>query len=98
MLQTLERNAATLGLADRVETVATDAEHLPFDDESFDLVLGHAVLHHLPDLDQAFREFRRVLRARRCRLLRRRAVGDGRSHRGVPEARRRPRRAAVAPR
>ncbi len=62
MLTTLERNAAALGLADRVDTVATDAEHLPFEDESFDLVLGHAVLHHLPDLDQAFREFRRVLR------------------------------------
>ncbi|MEA2124693.1 MAG: hypothetical protein QOI80_1475 [Solirubrobacteraceae bacterium] len=62
MLTTLERNAASLGLADRVETVATDAEHLPFAEASFDLVLGHAVLHHLPDLDQAFREFRRVLR------------------------------------
>jgi SAM-dependent methyltransferase len=62
MLATLERNAATLGLADRVETVATDAEHLPFEDASFDLVLGHAVLHHLPDLDQAFAEFMRVLR------------------------------------
>jgi SAM-dependent methyltransferase len=62
MLVTLERNAARLGLADRVGIVATDAEHLPFDDASFDLVLGHAVLHHLPDLDQAFREFRRVLR------------------------------------
>jgi ubiquinone/menaquinone biosynthesis C-methylase UbiE len=62
MLATLERNAARLGFADRVDTVATDAEHLPFDDASFDLVLGHAVLHHLPDLDQAFREFMRVLR------------------------------------
>ena len=60
MLDTLERNAGRLGLD--VETVATDAEHLPFDDASFDLVLGHAVLHHLPDLDQAFEEFRRVLR------------------------------------
>ena len=29
---------------------------------SFDLVLGHAVLHHLPELDAAFAEFRRVLR------------------------------------
>ena len=29
----------------------TDAERLPFDDESFDLVFGHAVLHHLPDLE-----------------------------------------------
>ena len=43
-------------------TVATDAERLPFDDNSFDLVLGHAVLHHLPDLDRAFSEFNRVLR------------------------------------
>ena len=32
------------------------------DDESFDLVLGHAVLHHIPDLDRAFAEFKRVLR------------------------------------
>jgi ubiquinone/menaquinone biosynthesis C-methylase UbiE len=60
MLETLERNAERLGL--EVATVATDAEHLPFADASFDLVLGHAVLHHLPDLDQAFDEFRRVLR------------------------------------
>ena len=27
-----------------------DAEALPFADGSFDLVLGHAVLHHLPNL------------------------------------------------
>jgi ubiquinone/menaquinone biosynthesis C-methylase UbiE len=62
MLATLDANANELGLSDRVETVATDAEQLPFDDESFDLVLGHAVLHHLPNLDQAFSEFRRVLK------------------------------------
>jgi ubiquinone/menaquinone biosynthesis C-methylase UbiE len=62
MLETLEANARALGLADRVETVATDAERLPFGDETFDLVLGHAVLHHLPDLDRAFAEFLRVLR------------------------------------
>ena len=43
-------------------TVATEAEELPFEDESFDLVFGHAVLHHIPDLDRAFAEFRRVLR------------------------------------
>jgi SAM-dependent methyltransferase len=60
MLETLAGNAQRLGLD--VETVACDAEALPFDDASFDLVFGHAVLHHLPDLDQAFSEFRRVLR------------------------------------
>jgi ubiquinone/menaquinone biosynthesis C-methylase UbiE len=59
MLETLESNARTLGL--EVETAACDAAELPFEDESFDLVLGHAVLHHLPDLDRAFAEFHRVL-------------------------------------
>ena len=62
MLAKLRSNAERLGLGDRVTTTATDAEQLPFDDESFDLVIGHAVLHHLPDLAQAFREFHRVLR------------------------------------
>jgi ubiquinone/menaquinone biosynthesis C-methylase UbiE len=59
----LERLAATAGdLGLQIETVATDAERLPFRDESFDLVFGHAVLHHIPDLGRAFAEFRRVLR------------------------------------
>jgi SAM-dependent methyltransferase len=61
MLDVLQANARRLGLAN-VNTLQSDAESLPFRDESFDLVLGHAVLHHLPDLDRAFAEFRRVLR------------------------------------
>ena len=60
MLAQLQVNADRLGLD--VETVAVDAERLPFADGTFDLVLGHAVLHHLPDLDRAFGEFARVLR------------------------------------
>jgi SAM-dependent methyltransferase len=60
MLSALSASAAELGLA--VETVACDASALPFEDDSFDLVFGHAVLHHLPNLGEAFREFRRVLR------------------------------------
>ncbi len=60
MLATLEGNAAGLGL--EVETVSCDAEELPFADESFDLVLGHAVLHHIPDLGRAAAEMLRVLR------------------------------------
>ena len=60
MLATLDANADRLGL--NVTTMATDAETLPFPDESFDLVFGHAVLHHIPDLGQAFSEFARVLR------------------------------------
>jgi SAM-dependent methyltransferase len=60
MLRKLERSAEELGLP--VETAACDAAELPFEDASFDLLFGHAVLHHLPDLEGAFREFRRVLR------------------------------------
>jgi SAM-dependent methyltransferase len=60
MLEALRDNARRLEL--EVETVACDAEELPFEDASFDLVFGHAVLHHLPDLDRAFGEFQRVLR------------------------------------
>ncbi len=60
MLEVLSASAASLGV--NVETVACEASSLPFEDASFDLVVGHAVLHHLPDLDAAFREFRRVLR------------------------------------
>ncbi len=60
MLETLEANAQMLGID--VETAACDAAELPFEDESFDLVLGHAVLHHLPALERSFAEFARVLR------------------------------------
>jgi SAM-dependent methyltransferase len=59
MLSALERNAAELGL--EVDTVTCDAGKLPFGDGSFDLVIGHAVLHHLPDVERSFGEFARVL-------------------------------------
>jgi SAM-dependent methyltransferase len=59
MLSALRANARRLGLDVRTERV--DAERLPFAEESFDLVLGHAVLHHIPNLARAFAEFERVL-------------------------------------
>jgi len=60
MLEALTANAARLSL--KVETVAARADALPFADNSFDLVFGHAVLHHLPSLDRSFDELQRVLR------------------------------------
>ncbi|HSJ17568.1 MAG TPA: class I SAM-dependent methyltransferase [Solirubrobacterales bacterium] len=60
MLATLRDSADRLGV--EVRTVETDAERLPFDDASFDVVFGHAVLHHIPDLERALSEFHRVLR------------------------------------
>lgn len=39
-----------------------DAENLPFDDDSFDVVYSFGVLHHTPDTAGAIEEVRRVLR------------------------------------
>jgi SAM-dependent methyltransferase len=60
MLAALADSADELG--ETVRAVRTEAEELPFADSSFDLVFGHAVLHHVPDLERAFGEFARVLR------------------------------------
>ncbi|HEV2912831.1 MAG TPA: class I SAM-dependent methyltransferase [Pyrinomonadaceae bacterium] len=40
----------------------SDAEHLPFADESFDVVYSNGVLHHTPDTSGALLEVKRVLR------------------------------------
>jgi ubiquinone/menaquinone biosynthesis C-methylase UbiE len=60
MVDQAVRNGKELGLDVSGEVV--DVETLPFDDASFDLVVGHAFLHHIPDVDQALREIVRVLR------------------------------------
>jgi len=60
MVEVAVSNAASLGLD--VEGRVADAESIPYDDDTFDLVVGHAVLHHIPDLDLAMREVLRVLK------------------------------------
>ncbi|HQR80082.1 MAG TPA: class I SAM-dependent methyltransferase [Actinomycetota bacterium] len=60
MVDVAKRNAAHLGFD--LEGRVADAETLPYPDDSFDLVIGHAVLHHIPDLDQAMSEVLRVLK------------------------------------
>jgi ubiquinone/menaquinone biosynthesis C-methylase UbiE len=45
-----------------VECLIGDVEALPFDDGAFDLVLANYMLYHVPDLDRAIAELRRVLR------------------------------------
>jgi len=60
MVAVAVRNAKELGFD--VEGRVADAECLPYDDDTFDLVLGHAVLHHIPDVELALREVLRVLR------------------------------------
>jgi ubiquinone/menaquinone biosynthesis C-methylase UbiE len=60
MVGAAERNADALGFV--VEGRVADAEKLPYDDNEFDLVVGHAVIHHIPDVELAFREMLRVLK------------------------------------
>ncbi len=60
MVDAARHNAEQLGFT--VEGRVADAEHLPYDDDTFDLVVGHAVIHHIPDVELAFREMLRVLR------------------------------------
>ncbi len=52
--------ARELGL--HVGVAQSDAESLPFPDESFDAVVSFGVLHHTPDTARAVREVRRVLK------------------------------------
>ncbi len=60
MVEVAKRNARALGF--QVEGRVADAERLPFTDGEFDLVVGHAVLHHIPDVELALRETLRVVR------------------------------------
>jgi ubiquinone/menaquinone biosynthesis C-methylase UbiE len=60
MVDVALRNAKNLGLD--VTGKVADAETIPYPDNSVDLVVGHAVLHHIPDVEQALRECLRVLK------------------------------------
>jgi SAM-dependent methyltransferase len=60
MVQVALNNAEKLGLP--VDGRVADAERIPYEDETFDLVVGHAVLHHIPDVAAAMREVLRVLK------------------------------------
>jgi len=60
MVDRCVENGRRLGI--EVHGKVADAEALPYPDDSFDLLLGHAVVHHLPNLDTSFKEMARVLR------------------------------------
>jgi ubiquinone/menaquinone biosynthesis C-methylase UbiE len=60
MVESAQRNAHGLGF--EVQGAVAGAEKLPYEDDTFDLVIGHAVIHHIPDVEAALREVLRVLR------------------------------------
>jgi arsenite methyltransferase len=60
MLAKARAAAAEMG-ASNVEFVESEAEHLPFPDESFDVVVSNGVIDLIPDKDAVFSELFRVL-------------------------------------
>ncbi|MFO7873938.1 MAG: class I SAM-dependent methyltransferase [Bacteroidales bacterium] len=59
-IQTAREKVAELNI-DNASFFEMNAEHLNFEDDSFDLVFGNSIIHHL-DLKQAYSEIKRVLR------------------------------------
>lgn len=61
MVEVANKLAEKWGLGDRVNARKMKAEELEFPDESFDLVFGNSVLHHV-DLTEAGKEVNRILK------------------------------------
>jgi Methylase involved in ubiquinone/menaquinone biosynthesis len=61
MMENAKKRAAAMGLS-HVAFIQGDVGALPFEDESFDIVLSLNGFHAFPDKDAAFRETFRVLR------------------------------------
>ena len=60
MVAVCRENAERLGCD--IDLRLADGEELPYPDETFDLVTGHAFLHHLPQPREGLAEMLRVLR------------------------------------
>jgi ubiquinone/menaquinone biosynthesis C-methylase UbiE len=59
-IELVKKRFALYGLS--VDARTADAEHLPFDENSFDLVYSFGVLHHTPNTQKALDEVYRVLK------------------------------------
>ena len=60
MIEKARKGVAELGL-NNVAFIEGEAETLPFDNESFDIVLSNSVIDLIPDKDAVFGEIHRVL-------------------------------------
>jgi arsenite methyltransferase len=61
MVAKVRDSARTMGITN-VEFLEGEAEHLPFDEATFDVVLSNGVIDLIPDKDRVFGELYRVLR------------------------------------
>ena len=83
MLAEARKKLAAAGIEQRVELLRADALELPFEDQSFDLVVNSYMLDLLPrdDIPRALSEFGRVLRSGGRLVLSNMTIGERRRHR-----------------
>lgn len=70
MLKVAEHNARAEGVADRVRFIKGDAKQLPFENQSFDAVFSHNMMHHLPEPHQLLTEMARAAKSEGAIILR----------------------------
>ena len=58
----LENAKANLGDNSNVEYRVIDIQDIPFDDETFDVVIANMMLYHVPDMNRGLSEVQRVLK------------------------------------
>ena len=58
----LETAAKNIGSAGNVDFKVVDIQKIPYENDTFDMVIANMMLYHVPDLGKALAEVRRVLR------------------------------------
>lgn len=58
----LETAKATVSGCPNVRHMVIDIQDIPFENDSFDIVIANMMLYHVPDLDKGLSEVRRVLK------------------------------------
>ncbi|MBQ7918691.1 MAG: class I SAM-dependent methyltransferase [Lachnospiraceae bacterium] len=53
---------SNIGEYDNVEYKVIDIQEIPYEDETFDVVIANMMLYHVPDIDRGLAEVRRVLK------------------------------------
>jgi ubiquinone/menaquinone biosynthesis C-methylase UbiE len=62
MLAVGQKNVAIANLIDQITLHLADSKQLPWDDQTFDVIMSNSLIHHLPDPLPCFREMRRLLK------------------------------------